>query len=161
MADRTPTIGRARGFFVVGVFRPKREANVGSLWRSASLYGAAMVFTVGARYARQASDTPNTPAHTPLLHFVDVEDLVEHLPHGCPLVGVEMADEAVPLAGFAHPLRAAYLLGSEDNGLPAEVLKRCHHAVRIESVQPWSMNVACAGTVLLYDRHVKRGGVGV
>jgi hypothetical protein len=28
--------------------------------------------------------------------------------------------------------------------------------VRIESVQPWSMNVACAGTVLLYDRHIKR-----
>lgn len=144
-----------RGFFVIGIHQPKRDVNVGSLWRSASLFDAAFVFTVGARYQRQASDTPNTPAHVPLLHFADVEDLIDHLPHGCPLVGVELHQNARLLAGYTHPLRAAYLLGAEDNGLPPVVLKRCHDLVQIETASAYSMNVACAGSVLLYDRYRK------
>jgi|SRR5215471_21570765 len=146
-----------RGFFTVGIHQPKRSDNVGSLWRSASLYGAALVFTVGARYTRQGSDTPNTPAHVPLIHFADVEDLVAHLPHGCPLVGVELDEQARPLSNYVHPARAAYLLGAEDHGLPPAVLKRCHELVQIECPASWSMNVACAGTVILWDRHRKAG----
>jgi tRNA G18 (ribose-2'-O)-methylase SpoU len=143
-----------RGFFAVGIWHPKSEVNVGSLWRSASLFGAAYVFTVGRRYRRQASDTPGTPARTPLLHFTDLDDLVEHLPYSCPLVGAELAMGAVPLSGFVHPERAAYLLGAEDHGLPEKVLERCHRLVQIETARPESMNVACAGTVLLHHRHV-------
>ena len=154
MPHRPPS-GNPRGYFAIGVYHPKREVNVGSLFRSASLYGAAFVFTVGERYHRQASDTGGTSLHTPLHHYTDVEDLVAHLPHSCPLVGVELDPESVPLAGFAHPQRAAYLLGAEDHGLPGVVPKRCHRLVQIEAARPWSMNVACAGTVLLYDRHIK------
>jgi tRNA G18 (ribose-2'-O)-methylase SpoU len=141
-----------RGFHAIGIWHPKTELNVGSLWRSASLYGAAFVFTVGRRYREQASDTVRTPKRTPLFHFTDVGDLVAHLPHSCPLVGVEMAMGAVPLAGFVHPERAAYLLGAEDHGLPETVLERCHRLVRIESAEPQSMNIACAGSVVLHHR---------
>lgn len=147
-----------RGFFAVGIYHPKRETNVGSLLRTAFVYGAALVFTVGARYRRQASDTPNTPAHLPLIHCATLDDLVEHLPHGCPLVGVEMDASAHMLAGYVHAARAAYLFGAEDHGLPPDALKRCHELVQIESLRPESLNVACAGTVLLHDRHVKAGG---
>jgi tRNA G18 (ribose-2'-O)-methylase SpoU len=141
-----------RGFFAVGIYHPKAEVNTGSLWRSASLFGAAFVFTVGRRYKRQASDTPGTPSHTPLLHFADLDDLVEHLPHSCPLVGAELDPRASELSRFVHPERAAYLLGAEDHGLPQAVLGRCHRLVQIETARPESMNVACAGTVLLHHR---------
>lgn len=144
-----------RGFFAVGIYHPKRGHNVGGLLRSAGLYGAAVVFTVGRRYRPEASDTMRVPAHTPLLHFGDVDDLLEHLPHGGRLVGVELDPRARPLGGYVHPARATYLLGAEDHGLPGSVRDRCHELVEIESPAPLSMNVASAGTVLLYHRHMQ------
>jgi tRNA G18 (ribose-2'-O)-methylase SpoU len=145
-----------RGFHAVGIWHPKAEVNTGSLWRSASLFGAAFTFTVGRRYGRrQASDTPNVRAGTPLFHYRDIDDLIEHLPHSCPLVGVELDPRAAPLSAFTHPVRACYLLGAEDHGLPVAVLDRCHQLVQVESAVPQSMNVACAGSVLLHDRYAK------
>ncbi len=106
-----------RGFLAIGLVHSKTKQNVGTLLRSASLYEVAFVFTVGHRYQRQASDTLNTPLHTPLFHFATVDDLVEHLPQSCPLVGVELDPRAFPLGKFTHPERACYLLGAEDHGL--------------------------------------------
>lgn len=144
----------ARGFFAIGVSHPKTEQNIGTLMRSAHLYGAAFVFTVGRRYKRQASDTPCTPRHTPLFHYSDIDDLIDHLPHAAPLVGVELDPRAVTLGEFQHPERAVYLLGAEDHGLTPNERDRCHHLVQIESALPQSMNVAVAGSLLLYTRHM-------
>lgn len=52
-----------------------------------------------------------------------------------------------------HPLRALYLLGAEDHGLPPEVLARCHEVVQVPSPSPYSLNVAVAGSLVLYDRY--------
>lgn len=123
------------------------------LWRTANLFGAAFVFTVGTRYRRQASDTMNTPQHTPLFHFADLDDLAEHLPWSAPLIGIELDDRSVPLTRFCHPERAVYLLGAEDNGLPPKVLARCHSIVQVETLRPQSMNVAVAGSLVLHHRH--------
>lgn len=150
-----------RGFFGVGVYHPKTEKNIGTLMRSAYLYGAAFVFTVGSRYKRQASDTPNTTMHIPLFHFDDVEALVNNLPNACPLVGIELDPRGQQVQEFAHPDRAAYLLGAEDNGLPQKVIDRCHFLVEIPTVRPQSMNVATAGSIVLHDRHIKSLKVGV
>lgn len=144
-----------RGFFAIGIYHTKDAKNVGSLWRAALLFNAALVFTVGKRYERQASDTSRTSNHIPLIHFSDMDDLVSHLPHSCPLVGVEMSPMATPLHRYSHPPRAAYLLGAEDHGLPLAVQNRCHSLVTIESPMRWSMNVACAGSILMYDRFMK------
>lgn len=144
-----------RGFFGIAVHHAKHEANIGTLWRSASSYGAAFVATVGARYERQASDTTKTWRHTPLVHYRDMDDLIEHLPHACPLVGVELDPRAESLTDYRHMDRALYLLGAEDHGLPVSVLDRCHQVVQIPSPQPWSLNVAVAGSLLMHDRFVK------
>jgi tRNA G18 (ribose-2'-O)-methylase SpoU len=144
-----------RGFAAIGVWHPKSSANIGTLWRSAHLFDAAIIFTVGARYHKQASDTTNASRHLPLLHFRDVDDLVDHLPHSCPLVGIELDPCARSLIGYGHPERAAYLLGAEDHGLPQPVIARCHSVIQIPSVRDESMNVAVAGSLVLYDRHVK------
>lgn len=142
----------ARGHFGIGIYGSKTPANLGTLWRQGLLYGASYVFTVGKRYVRQCSDTPHTDRHIPLLHFTDVDDLVDHLPFGSPLVGVEMADRAVPLAAYQHRQRATYLLGAEDWGLPAKVVERCVDLVQIECLQDFSMNVSVAGGIVMYDR---------
>lgn len=145
----------ANGFFAVGIANAKSEVNIGTLWRSASLYEAAFIFTVGARYRRQASDTMKTPRNVPLFNFVDIDDLFGHLPNGCPLVGVEMDKRSVPLKDFRHPERGVYLLGAEDHGLTVDQRNRCHHLVQIETKLPQSLNVAVAGSLMIYDRFLK------
>lgn len=144
------------GYFGVGVYHPKTETNIGTLWRSAGTYGAAFLGTVGRRYKEQSSDTYKTPGMVPLHHYTDIEDLVEHLPHGCPLVGVELDDRARDLDRFWHPPKALYLLGAEDHGIPPEVLDRCHHVVRIPTLEPRPLNVAVAGSIVLHDRFTRQ-----
>ena len=146
----------SRGFFAIGVYHPKHEVNIGGLFRSADLYDAAFIFTVGRRYtSRQASDTPNARLHTPLFHFDSVDDLRAHLPYSAPLVGVELDPRAQMLGEFAHPDRAVYLLGAEDHGLPLNVLDQCHAVVQIPTPKPQSMNVATAGALILHDRYMQ------
>lgn len=141
-----------RGYYGIAVYHPRVEANVGTLLRTALTMDAAFVATVGRRYRHQASDTCKTPGSIPLHHYSDVDDLIDHLPHGCPLIGVELHERAVPLDQFTHPDRALYLLGAEDHGLPEAVLERCHQVVQIPTPRTWSLNVSVAGALLMWDR---------
>lgn len=143
------------GFHGIFVWHPKHSVNVGTLWRTAMTYDAALVGTVGRRYQAQAADTCKTSESVPLMHFSDIDDLIEHLPHSCPLVGVELDDRAEDLIDFEHPRKALYLLGAEDHGLPDSVLSRCHRVIKIPTPAKWSMNVAVAGALVLHDRFVK------
>lgn len=150
----------SRGFFGVAIWHPKHEVNVGSLLRTAHTYDAAYLATVGRRYERQAADTTYASRSVPLVHHATLDDLVEHLPHACALVGVEQTTGALELTRFWHPSRALYLLGAEDHGLPPSVLERCHRVVTIDTPQPWSLNVAVAGSLVIHDRYVKaRAGI--
>lgn len=143
-----------RGFFGIGIWHPKTSVNVGTLWRSAHNFGAAFLYTVGHRYDGQPSDTTKASRHVPLLAFSTIDDLVAHLPHGCPLVGVELDARAWPLPRVVHPERACYLLGAEDHGLPDAVRTRCHLLVQVPGASR-CLNVATAGSIVLYDRIMK------
>ena len=57
-----------------------------------------------------------------------------------------------PLAQFEHPEQAIYLLGSEDNGLPARVLEKCSAVIALEAVRQVSYNVAVTGSIVMYHR---------
>lgn len=143
-----------RGFFGIGIFHTKSPQNVGTLWRSAHNFGAAFAFTVGKRYQREASDTTKAWRHVPLYHYLDLDDLIEHLPLDCRLVGVELDNRAHSLGGFVHPERACYLLGAEDHGLNPETLRRCHSLVYVPGAER-CLNVSVAGSIVLYDRQAK------
>jgi tRNA G18 (ribose-2'-O)-methylase SpoU len=147
------TAKRSRGYFGIGIERSKTEANVGTLWRSAFSLGASFIFTIGKRYPRQSTDVTEAWRHIPLLEFVDVSDFAAHRPYDCQVVGVEIADTAVALETFAHPQRAIYLLGPEDGSLSAAALAVCQAVVVFES--RYCLNVAAAGTVVMYDRQTK------
>lgn len=143
-------MAKARGFFGIGIYHTKNAINIGTLWRTANILGAAFVFTVGRRYKSQSSDTMGTTKHVPLFHYQDFDDFKSHLPNGCPIVGVELTDAAIDLKDFSHPERAVYMLGAEDNGIPLEILARCHSIVRLHGNH--SMNVSVAGSIVLYHR---------
>ena len=146
-----------RGFFGVAIFDAKHEANVGALWRSASVFGASFIATVGAkRYKSMRSDTMKSHRHIPLFHFNNIEDLKEHLPNGCRLIGVELTNDSVQLQKFTHPERALYLLGAEDHGLPFYILQQTNEVVKISTPLNISLNVSVAGSIICYDRLLKR-----
>jgi tRNA G18 (ribose-2'-O)-methylase SpoU len=140
----------SKGFYAIGIYHPKSEVNVGTLWRSAMIFGASFIFTVGNRYRRQASDTPNVPNQLPYFSFLSMNDLKEHLPYSCPLIGVELDPRALMLSEFSHPKRACYLLGAEDHGLPPVVLQACNSVIKLPGT--FSMNVSVAGSIVCYDR---------
>lgn len=144
------------GYFGIGVENLKTEANLGTLWRSAHSLGAAFIFTVGRRYSMQASDTTVAYRNLPLFQYLTLDDCIANLPRSCPLVGVEYPHkDAIPLPRFVHPARAVYLLGSEDSGLSKAALAKCHQVVYIPC--DFCLNVAVAGSVIMYDRVTKKG----
>jgi tRNA G18 (ribose-2'-O)-methylase SpoU len=141
----------ARGHFGIGILNGKAECNLGTLWRSAHGFGADWLFTIGRRYPKQSSDTTKAWRHVPLFEFRDFDAFLDALPRESLVVAVELAPGARELSAFTHPERAAYLLGAEDAGIPADVLARCHRSVYIPHADR-CLNVATAGSIVLYDR---------
>lgn len=145
-----------RGYYGIGIENNKTPSNLGTLWRSAWNLDAAFVFTIGHRYKHQSSDTGKAWKHLPFFQYESLGHFLRSLPHDAPLVGVEFPHpDAKPLSTFSHPERAVYLLGAEDHGLSKDALQACHKLVYIPSKA--SLNVAAAGTVLMYDRVTKVG----
>jgi tRNA G18 (ribose-2'-O)-methylase SpoU len=138
------------GYFEIGIYQPRNDVNIGTLWRSAHQLGAASIFTIGQRYRRQTSDPFAVDAHIPLRCFPTFEDFLESRPMGALLVGIEIG--GVALAQYQHPPRAIYLLGSEAMGLPARVLEKCNAVIALESVRQSSYNVAVTGSIVMYHR---------
>ncbi|SMD32454.1 tRNA (guanosine-2'-O-)-methyltransferase [Reichenbachiella faecimaris] len=142
-----------QGFFGIGIQNGKTPENLGVLWRSAQNMGASYIFTIGKRYAKQASDTHKATGAMPYFHYKDFDEFYKQLPKGAMLVGVELDDRAVPLETFEHPKKCVYLLGAEDHGLPKKALEKAHHLVKFNTTL--SINVAVAGSIVMYDRNLK------
>lgn len=145
-----------RGYFAVGAEGLSKRMNLGNLMRSAHAFGASFFFTVDAGgEIRKAppSDTSKSPGHLPVFSWNGIEQI--DLPRGCQIVGIELTDDAIELPSFCHPLQAAYVLGPERGSLSAQMLERCDHVVKIPT--KFCINVATAGAIVLYDRHVALG----
>lgn len=144
-----------RGFYGIGIVGSKTSVNVGTLWRSAGVLGASFIFTAGKRYPQQASDTIKAWKHVPLFEFLSSDELFAALPKGCVPVGIEIDPRAQDIRHASHPERACYILGAEDTGLPPRVIARCAQVLQIPG--EFCLNVAVAGSIVLYDRLAKGG----
>lgn len=145
-------------WFGIGIVRGKTASNHGSLWRSALQFGAAMTFTIGKRYEKKVEGSPDiykTHRQIPCVGYEDVSSFMTNAPIDAQVVVVEYGGES--LTSFSHPKRAVYVLGSEDNGVPPTLVSRAHHHVAIPTAEgrPSSLNVAAAGSIILYDRFAK------
>ncbi|MBA4250967.1 MAG: rRNA methyltransferase [Chlorobiaceae bacterium] len=141
------------GFFGIGIYGPKTESNFGTLWRTALIFNANFIFTIGKKFKRQSSDVHNTWAKIPLYTYENFDQLIENIPYSCRLVGVEISKDAIPIQDFVHPKRAIYLLGNETNGLTSDVQSKCHEIISLPG--ELSLNVAVAGSIVMYDRFTK------
>jgi tRNA G18 (ribose-2'-O)-methylase SpoU len=139
-----------RGFFGIGIYEPKTKINLGTLWRSANLFGTTFIFTIGSRYKYQESDTMHTERHIPLFTYDTFTDFYKSLPMASDIVAIELDENSVPIKTFKHPQRAVYLLGAEDKGIPESILKKCKHIVQLPG--KFSLNVSVAGSIVMFDR---------
>lgn len=137
------------------VEHPKREVNIGTLVRSAFNFGAAAVATVGRRYEKQAGDTGKFYRHMPIFHYRDWDQYAEHAPFAWEPIAVELVPTAIPLLRCIHPKSAVYLLGREDGSLSERALLMARLHVYIPSL--YCLNVAVAGSIVMYDRIAKHG----
>ena len=146
----TPNPKSSRGYFGIGAESISKSVNLGGLLRSANAFGASFTFTVGAddRAFEMRSDTSKADTHVPVFHWKSVDEV--QFPKGCSLVGVELLNSATDLPSFPHPLQCAYVLGPERGVLSAELLACCDHVIRIPT--NFSLNVATAGAIVMYDR---------
>lgn len=141
---------KEESFFGIGIYQPKTSHNIGTLWRTAYILGASFIFIIDGKYKHQHSDTAKSWSKIPFFRYSDMEHFYKSLPYSTQLVGIELNEKSQSICTFAHPLRAAYLLGAEDNGLPEKVLNRCHHLVKLPGTS--SLNVAACGSIVIYDR---------
>lgn len=141
-----------KGYYGIGIYETKEDTNIGTLWRSAMNFGADYIFTIGARYKKQRTDTTKTWRNIPLFEYKDWDDFMNHIPKDAELVFVEQTEKSVELRNFCHPKQAIYILGAEDRGVPTELM-RGHRAVEIDT--PMCLNVAVAGSIIMFDRQNK------
>ena len=140
-------------FFGIGIYQPKTEHNIGTLWRSAFILGAKFIFIIDGKYTPQASDTMKTWSKIPFYKYDDFDHFYKSLPYSTQVVGIEMSENSTAISKFVHPHRAAYVLGAENNGMPEKVLSRCHHLVQLPGKS--SLNVSVCGSIIIYDRLLK------
>ena len=140
------------GYVGVGIYNGKRTYNFGALVRTARVFGADFVFSVGHRNPAETSSV-KAELTIPVFHFETLSLCVASIPANARLVCVELAPGAVDIRIYEHPARAVYLLGPEDGALPGDILRQ-HDTVILPGAHP--LNVAMAATVVLYDRLFKR-----
>jgi tRNA G18 (ribose-2'-O)-methylase SpoU len=145
---------RKTGYFGIGCIGMKTHMNYGTLFRTAQILGADFIFLIGKRFKQQPSDTLKSWRHIPLFQYETFEDFQNNIPYNCPLVCIELSDEAVLLSDFQHPKQACYLLGAEDLGIPNKALENCNHIVKMPG--EFSLNVSVAGSIVIYDRISKQ-----
>jgi tRNA G18 (ribose-2'-O)-methylase SpoU len=142
------------GYYGIGIECCKTWANYGTLWRTARILDASFVFLIGRKFKKTFTDPQNSWRVLPVYSYECFDDFYKNLPYCCVLIGVEMGESVQQLEHFDHPERACYLLGSENNGLSRNALDHCHKMIKLRGEQ--SMNVAVAGSIVMYDRVVKR-----
>jgi tRNA G18 (ribose-2'-O)-methylase SpoU len=142
-----------KGFYGIGCINMRNVDNYGTLFRTAQILDADFVFLIGCRFKQQPTDTMKSWKHVPTFNYKDFADFYEHKPYNCKLIGIELIETATKLSEFKHPKQACYLLGAEDSGLTEEAIDYCDDIVYLPGKR--SMNVAVAGSIVLYDRYEK------
>ena len=135
--------GESRGTadVALALWRVSDPGNVGTLLRSADAFGAGVML----------SDDCADPFGPKALRAAMGSTF------RVPLVPFELRNAVALIADGGEPLNdlhrySTFVLGSEREGLPQEVLEQCEARMTIPVQGVESLNVAMAGTIALYER---------
>jgi len=131
--------------------------NVGAILRTAAAYRVAHLWLAGATapptHSKTAKTALGTGRYLTWTVCEDVSDAIDGIrAAGYGLVGVELADEAVPIHEVRLPEKACLALGHEERGLSATTLDACDAVAFIPQLgRVGSLNVATAAGIALYE----------
>ena len=149
-----PSTRKERGFACIALDRPTDPVNVGHALRAAFCFDARLVIiggnTSGIRLPKLHTDPMRSFRHVPVIRS---KKLLEAIPEGSEIVGVELTDDASTLMDFAHPERACYVFGPENGSISDEILQRCTHKIMIPTMA--SLNLGMTVNIVMYDRLAK------
>jgi tRNA (guanosine-2'-O-)-methyltransferase len=132
---------------------PLHGVNLGTLLRTCDATGACLAVP-RLPWVPEALARGYTLPQRPCVHWVRDRPawLAEQRAAGGPVLGVELADEAVRLADLPMAReRTVVVLGHEQAGIPGEALEYLSGAVEIPMIGcGQSLNVAVAGSLVLY-----------
>ena len=133
------------------VRRLRSNGNLGTLMRSADALGAGGLVVIGDAVDPWSPDVVRASMGSVFGLPIVRCSLPDLLALDRRLLAAD-ADGSIALGHDPLPPRVAFFLGDERKGIAPEDRRRCHGAVRIPMVGSVdSLNVAQAGTVLLYE----------
>jgi TrmH family RNA methyltransferase len=128
----------------LALWRVSDPGNVGTLLRSADAFGAGVMLSDGCAdpFGPKALRAGmGSTFRVPIFEF--------EIPSGSVAL---VASGGTPLADVDLERHSTFVLGSEREGLPEEILARCEVTATIPVTSVESLNVAMAGTIALYER---------
>ncbi|MFO0551999.1 MAG: TrmH family RNA methyltransferase [Polyangiaceae bacterium] len=113
----------------IAVVRAKNPFNVGAIIRVAHSFLVREIFLIGVEpfYERAAMGMQK---YETIVECPDEASFLEAVA-GRPLIGVERDDATTSLWEVAMPPRSVFLFGSENDGLPRELVARCDAVLAI------------------------------
>jgi tRNA (guanosine-2'-O-)-methyltransferase len=131
--------------------------NVGSILRTAAAYRVDHLWLVGATESPTHAKTQKTALGTQrYLTWTVVESIDDAVAEvhgaGYRLVGIELAEGAVPLHELVLPTDVCLAVGHEDRGLSKQCLSLCDDLAYLPQIgSVGSLNVATAASIALYE----------
>lgn len=149
-----PSMRKERGFACIGLDRPTDPVNVGHALRAAFCFDARLVIIggnpSGIRLPKLHTDPMRSFRHIPVIRS---NNLLDAVPEGTTIVGIEISDEASTLMEFNHPERACYIFGPENGSISDSIIDRCDHKIMIPTMA--SLNLGMTVNIVMYDRLAK------
>lgn len=90
------------GYVGIGIYNVKRTANFGALIRTARVFGANFVFSVGSRNPHEQS-LVGAELTLPLFDFPTMAQFIASIPVNARLVRVELTPAALAIKTCQHP----------------------------------------------------------
>lgn len=129
--------------------------NLGALIRLADNIGATEVCFLGSEEEHRMGKVRRSAASSRdniRWYFTEETDLHKIVPQGKTIVAIETADNATCIYDTRLPEDAAFIVGSERDGLSNELLQQCDLVVYIPVPGPTrSLNVSHAAAVALFE----------
>lgn len=131
--------------------------NLGSLLRTAAAYRVEHLYLAGMQINPTSTNVGKTALgsdrYVPWTEYEDFATAVAKVrADGYSLVGLELADQAIPMheAALAFPL--CLVVGHEDRGLSKTALAECDSVVFLPQLgRIGSLNVATAASIAIYE----------
>src|SRR5665648_19596 len=131
---------------VIAAWQIINPENIGNLIRLADNVGAEDVYILGEDFHHRMSSIKKTAGHSfnnVRLTFIAPEDFFNQLNPGFKILAIETSEDSTNIFTGKLPDKIVFMLGNERNGLPEEILQKCHQKVHIPMTGKCkSMNVS-------------------